>query len=270
MKLHDWKYTIKNIASYPSGVKSLDESVMANAVNAANYDLVKQLKPTDKILEIGCGAASYLRDHIPGGATWDGIDVYEKDSRGRKCIATRLGSVHCIPFENDVFDVVLSNQSIEHWFEYDVELEQGLSEIARVLRVDGRAYLNFPFYLHGHPLFVTGDLDGILSFVDADVWEVEDIVAFEDSEESNYVGWQRCGFPDFYVQRLGETHTSYVVELVLRKKSSIKNELPEQPSSRQLDIPSRLSANRRALVHGIDVFLWKLLIKVTRGRTGKG
>jgi len=270
MKVQDWKYTVKNIASYPPGVKSIDESVMANAVNAANYDLVKQLDPSDRVLEIGCGSASYLRDHIADDKNWDGIDVYEKDSRGRKCIATRLGSVHSIPFENDAFDVVLSNQSIEHWFEYGVKLEQGLSEIARVLKVDGRAHLNFPFYLHGHPLFVTGDLDGVLSFIDKEIWKIEDVIAFEDSDESDYIGWQRCGFPDFYVQRSRTVNTSYVVELVLKKTSSKKDDVPEDPASRKLDISSRLSGNRRALAHGVDVFLWKLLKKVTRGRTGKG
>ena len=69
-----------------------------------------------------------------------------------------------------------------------------------MLKVDGVAHINFPFFLHGHPLFVKGDLKSILELVDQDSLKVDDLIVFEDSEESDYPGWRRCGFPDFYIK----------------------------------------------------------------------
>ena len=42
-------------------------------------------------------------------------------------------------------------------------------------------------------------------------------IAFEDSQESDYPGWRRCGFPDFYIHRHSSTSTSFVVEVILKK-----------------------------------------------------
>ena len=268
MEISNWKYDRKDIADYPKGVKDPHESVLANSVNAANYDLLREIKEGHRALEIGCGAASYLRDHFPPGAVWDAIDVYEQDSRGRPCIATRLGSVHAIPFENEYFDWVLSNQSMEHWFEYGVKLEEGLSEICRVLKVGGHARLNFPFHLHGHPAFVRGDLGTILRVVDKTAWKIDSIIAYSDSNESDYPGWRRCGFPDSYVQSEKTVTTSYVVELALSKLSAEKDEMPSDPVNRPLELRPKLSAFRRAIAHGSYVFLWKTARKILKGKTG--
>ena len=60
---------------------------------------------------------------------WDGIDVFEVNKLGVKSLATKIASVENIPFADHYFDYVLSNQSIEHWREYDVSPAVGLSEI---------------------------------------------------------------------------------------------------------------------------------------------
>jgi SAM-dependent methyltransferase len=268
MEISNWKGSIKDISIYPAGVKSDKESVMANAVNAANYDLLSLIRPGDRVLEIGCGADSWLKNNLSDGVSWEGIDVYEKDSRDRQCIATRIGSVHEIPFCNGSFDWVLANQSMEHWFEYGVQMRNALGEIARVLKEEGQAYLNFPLYLHGHPFFVQGDMTSILGLVDEDIWDVIDIIAYKDSKEKDYKGWRRCGFPDFYVHQHGKINTSFVVNLIIKKISSEKDEMPKNPETRKLNVRPRVSPIKMALMHGPSVLIWKIMRKLVRGRTG--
>jgi SAM-dependent methyltransferase len=81
-----------------------------------------------------------------------------------------------IPFPDATFDVVFGNQSFEHWEE---PLPDGtpsptygecLAEIARVLRPGGTLYLDAPIHLHGHEMFVAGDVPRIVSLFEAELW----------------------------------------------------------------------------------------------------
>jgi len=258
MEITDWPYRLVDIASYGEDVKCANLSPLANAVNAANHDLISMLKPGDRILEVGCGVSSYLRDHMPEGSLWEGIDVFEKDSQGRKSIATRLGTVDAIPFDSCLFDHVVSNQSIEHWFEYDVTMEEGLREIARVMKMHGRLHINFPLHLHGHPFFVTGDIDAILCLFRVDFWKVLDITAFIDSGVPDYHGWERSGFPYWYVSRLRPVSSSYVVNIVSEKIVSRHVDVLHEERDRDVPIPVRKSLLERVLVHGPLVTSWKI------------
>jgi|TARA_B110001450_G_C17641368_1_gene489413 SAM-dependent methyltransferase len=261
MKVNNWHYDIKDICEYPVGIKMDGESILSNAVNAANYDLLMSINEDSKILEIGCGANSYLLSNIKNKDNWDAIDVYEADARGRKCIATKLGSVHDIPFSNESFDFVLANQSIEHWHEYGVSLGDGVNEILRVLKVGGTAHINFPFFLHGHPWFVKGDMTSILNLFEPAVCKIDSITAYQDSVEPDYIGWRRCKFPDFYVKKLHTPDSSFVVELAITKMRSSSSDkkiadIKFQPLKRQ-------SSFRRNIIHGLDVLAWKVMTKLT-------
>jgi len=261
-----WNYDIKDIADYPEGVNDPKESVIANGVNAHNYDILQGLKAGTKVLEIGCGTSSWLRDNLPDGVQWEAIDVFEKDFKGLACIATRLGSVHEIPFANDMFDLVFSNQSIEHWHEYGVSIPAGLGEIARVLKVNGAAHINFPIYLHGHPIFLKGNIGKLLECVEPDTFSVSQIIAYKDSQQPNYRGWARCGFPDFYVSENGKqpVETSFCGSLELVKISSLKDDRPANPEARKLEIQPRMSLMKMAGLYGPKVLLWKLYRKAAK------
>lgn len=264
MNIGEWPYTLKDIDNYPAGVKDPYESVLANAVNAANFDLLQSLSEGSKVLEIGCGVASYLRNNLPDGVEWHGIDVYTHDTRGRPSIATKLGSVHSIPFENDYFDVVLSNQSIEHWFEYGVTLDQGLTDIGRVLRVGGEARINFPMHLHGHPIFVRGNLSAVKALLDPNLWMLESMTAFIDSGEADYQGWRRCGFPDKYVWSRGEVRSAFVVEMIISKVSNRHDKYIDGAAEQEMKLGPRLSGFRRAMAHGPYVMFFKLICVLRR------
>ncbi len=195
---------------------------------------------------------------------WFGIDLYDFDARGRPCIATHKASVHQMPFENEVFDFVIANQSIEHWSEYGVSVEAGLLEVSRVLTHGGKININFPFFLHGDPLFMCGKIDEIIALFDPDVWNISSIIAYLDSSEPNYKGWRRCGFPDFYVKRWTKCETAFVVEIIASKK----NIEIEKIIQRQLSMPvtrvKKITAFKRAARHGLFVLLWRIISKVKR------
>jgi len=167
-------------------------SPLRNCVIAINQEMVERLRPGDRVLEVGCGSWSYLRAHLPAGVEWHGIDVvavYE----GKPTIATALGSVAAIPFAEGVFDYVLANQSMEHWYEYGVPLRTGMAEVARVLRVGGQAWLNVPIHLHGARVFVAGDERRLFAALSAGgAWEVEAWERWRREPEplERYAGWE--------------------------------------------------------------------------------
>lgn len=113
------------------------------------------------VLEVGCGAWSPTREYCHQiGAAWEAIDILDM-YMGKKTLATKIASVADIPFPDECFDFVIANQSMEHWEENNVAIEQGLNEIFRVLKTGGVALINVPIHFHGGYRFVRGDIDGI-------------------------------------------------------------------------------------------------------------
>lgn len=101
--------------------------------------------PCRSLLEVGCGSggiAEYFALHSPIAFDVDAVDVMDNRSvtegyRFHKLTGTQL------PFEDDVFDVVISNHVIEHVGEHADQLHH-LRELRRVLRRDGVCYLAVP------------------------------------------------------------------------------------------------------------------------------
>src|SRR3990172_1594068 len=133
---------------------------------------LNNLKDNSKVLEIGCGAWSYSKKIIESkGCQWFGVDPIDENEHGNKAIASHKGSVDKLPFEDDYFDYILGNQTIEHWHEWNVSFEAGLREIYRVLKPTGTLSMNYPIHLHGHMIFVKGDITSILNLFDKKHWE---------------------------------------------------------------------------------------------------
>ena len=125
-----------------------NESPIHNEVIYLNRKFLKSISKNSNLLEIGCGTSSiFINSKENNFSRVDGLDIHEKDFRGRNTLANIVGSVSKIPTRSNFYDFCISNQSIEHWFEYNVSLSLGLSEIARVLKKDkGKLIINFPLF----------------------------------------------------------------------------------------------------------------------------
>jgi len=118
-----------------------------------------------RLLEIGFGKHSIPRHLVKdAGGIWTGIEPMRPQSEKVSLGNGGYGHVADIPFPDDTFDVVAGIQSIEHWDEPlpDPDLEighaAGLREVYRVLKPNGFAYFCAPLYLHGHEIFILGDI----------------------------------------------------------------------------------------------------------------
>ncbi|HEX8803544.1 MAG TPA: class I SAM-dependent methyltransferase [Acidimicrobiales bacterium] len=126
--------------------RSLDrESRRAKAAKIATLvEMRRPLKGT-RLLEIGTGGGiitSLLAEHVgPEGAVWSvDVDDLRTESDGYEF---RLVEGTTLPFDDDDFDVVVSNHTIEHVGGPDEQLDH-LREVARVMRPDGIGYLASP------------------------------------------------------------------------------------------------------------------------------
>jgi ubiquinone/menaquinone biosynthesis C-methylase UbiE len=99
--------------------------------------------PDNRVIDIGCGngAFSYLvKDKIRCEKIW-GIDLNEEgldEARKRGVIVTKSDLNCSFPLDADSFDVIVSNQVIEHLF-YPIKF---MREIHRVLKPGGYAIIS--------------------------------------------------------------------------------------------------------------------------------
>ncbi len=105
---------------------------------------VRKFQAQDSILEIGTGSggiASYFASqniqlHV------NAVDIVD-NRETKEGYQFQLVSGTTLPFKDQSFNVVITNHVIEHTGEYDAQYSH-LSEIKRVLKKDGVAYLAVP------------------------------------------------------------------------------------------------------------------------------
>ena len=98
-----------------------------------------------RVLEIGCGSgviASTLKRLGSPDLEVHAVDVVD-NRLTHDGFAFRLVEGTTLPYDDDTFDVVITNHVIEHVGDVDAQLHH-LAEIRRVLRKDGRVYLAVP------------------------------------------------------------------------------------------------------------------------------
>ena len=122
---------------------------ITSAVHAEGEDLhelaeLLRGRPNARVLDLGCGAghvsfrlAPHVREVVAYDLSPTMLDVVEREAvkRGLGNIVTRLGPVEHLPFENGVFDAVVSRYSAHHWSDFGA----GLTEARRVLTTGGCA-----------------------------------------------------------------------------------------------------------------------------------
>lgn len=130
-----------------------------------------------RVLELGYARRSYGKRIVElAGGTWTGVEPLVARDRSPRLGSGGYGHAGDIPFPDATFDVVFGNQSFEHWEEplpggtTPPSYADCLTEIARVLRPGGRLYLDAPIHLHGHEMFVAGDVARIAGLFSSELW----------------------------------------------------------------------------------------------------
>ena len=128
-------------------------AIMVHETAAINRTVITALnvEPGDHVLDIGCGSGlsiALLAPLVPQGSV-SGIDpsavmIDRAKARNSGQIAARramvaVASVEQLPFVEDTFDAVMSVHTLYFW----TDLKLALTEIARVMRSDGRLVLAF-------------------------------------------------------------------------------------------------------------------------------
>lgn len=197
-------------------------SPVRKCVSAAQEANLHSLEGKD-LLEIGFGKHSIPRQLVTSaGGTWTGIEPMIPREIRATFGKGGFGHVADIPFADGTFDIVVGIQSLEHWAEPlpDPSLktghEKGLAEVHRVLKPGGSIYFDAPIHLHGHEMFIMGDLPRIADLFDNGQWR--DVRLQKWREE--YAPLQRYPTPEPDLHTWPNAVTSYPQAL----QEKIRNE----------------------------------------------
>ena len=122
-----------------------------------------QLRPGMKVLELGCGTGSMWVNnlHILNGAELtltdfsEGMPETARKNVQAEAVTFRQVDIQNIPCEDASFDAVIANMMLYHV----PDLDQGLSEVRRVLKDGGKFYCA-TYGVHGIMEFINGLLAG--------------------------------------------------------------------------------------------------------------
>ncbi len=108
-----------------------------------------------KILEIGCGAGEFLKT-FRNDIHCIGIDISKtalKIAHSSSVDKKRLylqSQAEALPFKNDIFDIIICCEVIEHVN----NMEFTLNEMHRVLKENGKEFISFPNYYNPFYFFI--------------------------------------------------------------------------------------------------------------------
>jgi SAM-dependent methyltransferase len=150
------------------------------------------------------------------GGTWTGIEPLLPAAKRATIGKAGFGHVADIPFPDCTFDIVVGIQSIEHWDEplpvagLKTGYSAGLEEVYRVLKPGGSIYFCAPIYLHGHEMFITGDIERIRSLFEPLPWKNIDLELWRE----NHFPLERYQTPDADAKTWERSVTSYPREFL--------------------------------------------------------
>jgi ubiquinone/menaquinone biosynthesis C-methylase UbiE len=106
--------------------------------------LARYAPDAKRILDLGCGTGAFMGE-LPSGIESTGLDFSDQAvafcrKRGLESIVQ--GDAQSVPFQNAVFDAVVSLDTLEHVADDDAAAK----EVARILRPGGVLVMNVPAY----------------------------------------------------------------------------------------------------------------------------
>ncbi len=111
-------------------------------------DFLKEIEGKNRVLDIGC-FDKWPQQYVSTDSIYWGMDYLETASDWYKTIPDFYGDAGEIPVFDESFDVILILDVLEHL----PNLEKALSEIWRVLKINGRVIMQLPFLypIHDEP-----------------------------------------------------------------------------------------------------------------------
>ena len=100
--------------------------------------LTQNIKPTDSILELGCGTGYFTKEIVLTGAKVTAIDIspeliaIAKDEIKADNLTFQLANAYSLEYEDNSFDSVIGSSVLHH-----LEIEQAIREAFRVLKSGG-------------------------------------------------------------------------------------------------------------------------------------
>ena len=139
-----------------------------------HFVILERLKalPRADVVEIGIGDGSFLRKVQDLGYNCMGVDFLDENlkiarKKGLKVLNADLNRK--LPFKNESFEYVIALEVLEHVF----KLENALSEIARILKKDGRAFISVPncaYWRYSLKLLLSGEMPPEFTGEEGHVW----------------------------------------------------------------------------------------------------
>lgn len=220
------KITETHFKKHSKEIENSKRSPLRKIVMSVLERDLKDIK-NKKVLEIGCGDWDYSKKIVEKNkCEWHG---FEPVDLGKNNLTIVKGSVENIPYHDNSFDLIICNQTIEHWFEYGVTYKKALDEINRVLKPNGIAMINAPIHVHGDIIFLRGEYTKIKK-----LFKHFKINLFEKCiPDEKIKSWKRIAASGFfskfgYPNQLITNHnkaTSHIINIHLK---SIKKEEQKQ------------------------------------------
>lgn len=120
-------------------VVHLDRSLKAQMIEAFLKDVLSGEIASLAILDVGCGNGQISSHFCQKNRVWS-VDVEDKRSTVSGEYDFRLVDSELLPFEDGMFDIVISHHVIEHVNDQNTHMR----EVKRVLKNEGVIYLGCP------------------------------------------------------------------------------------------------------------------------------
>lgn len=127
---------------------------ISDGLNRSNFIHLLENGPSARLLDCGCGTGEFtarcaltIGTKNVYGVELDDKNIGKAESRGIKCIRADLNER--LPIDSSCFDVIISNQVIEHLLNCDTFIE----EIQRILKPGGYAVISTENMSSWHNIF---------------------------------------------------------------------------------------------------------------------